>query len=84
MRTITATNSMWAQPQICTADGLVTSLDVTVGFITNGLSAHFANGCPGNTGKGKNNLMVTLVDSLDVTKEEVNIARLGGVGCLFD
>ena len=32
MRTITATNSMWAQPQICTADGLVTSLDVTVGL----------------------------------------------------
>ena len=28
--------------------------------------------------------MVTLVDFLDVTEEEVNIARHGGVGCLCD
>ena len=54
------------------------------GSISTGLSAHFVNGCPGDTGRGKNNLMVTLVDYLDVTKEEVNIARHGGVGCLCD
>ena len=45
---------------------------------------NFVNGCPGDTGRGKNNLMVTLVDFMDVTKEEVNIDRHGGVCCLCD
>ena len=31
------------------------------------LAAHFSSGCPGDTGRGKENLGVTLLDYLSVT-----------------
>ena len=46
-----------------------------------GLSNHFTNGCPGDMGRNKMNLTVTLLDSMDVTQEEVQRAGHGGVGC---
>ena len=46
-----------------------------------GLSAHFAVGCPGDTGRDKSHLSVTLLDFMDVTEEQVNTAQHGGVGC---
>ena len=46
-----------------------------------GLSNHFTHGCPGDTGRDKMNLTVTLLDYMDVTQEEVQHAGHGGVGC---
>ena len=37
--------------------------------------------CPGDTTRDKEHLQVTLVDYLDVTKEQVQEADHGGVGC---
>ena len=47
-----------------------------------GLSTHFSMGCPGDTGREKSHLSVTLLDFLDVTEEEVHAAQHGGVGCV--
>ena len=55
--------------------------DCNSGCTKTGLSEHFANGCPGDTGRDKSNLMVTLLDSMDVTMEDVQGAGHGGVGC---
>jgi hypothetical protein len=52
------------------------------GSAKTGLSSHFAIGCPGDTGREKDNLKVTLVDHMDVTKEEVAREVHGGVGCM--
>ena len=52
------------------------------GCTKTGLSAHFTHGCPGDTGRGKENLEVTLIDFLDVTLEQVQQANHGGVGCV--
>ena len=49
---------------------------------SSGLSSHFAHGCPGDTGRDKTNLLVTLVDYLDVTEQGVREAGHGGLGCL--
>ena len=46
------------------------------------MSSHFATGCPGDTGREKDNLKVTLVDYMDITKEEVAREMHGGVGCM--
>ena len=46
-----------------------------------GLSAHFSHGCPGDNGREKENLMVTLIDYLDVTFNQVQEENHGGVGC---
>ena len=55
--------------------------DCNNGSTKTGLSAHFTNGCPGDTGREKLNLTVTLVDFIDVTLEDVQGAGHGGVGC---
>ena len=39
-----------------------------------GLSSHIANGCSGDTGRNKGSLTVTLLDYMDVTVEEVELA----------
>ena len=52
------------------------------GCTKTGLSAHFTHGCPGDTGRGKENLEVTLIDFLDVTLQQVQQANHGGVGCV--
>ena len=52
------------------------------GSTKTGLSAHFTTGCPGDSGRDKQNLTVTLVDYMDVTKVEVETANHGGVGCM--
>ena len=56
--------------------------DCNRGSTATGLSTHFSNGCPGDTGREKSHLFVTLLDSLDVTEEEVQAAQHGGVGCV--
>ena len=56
--------------------------DCNRGSTATGLSAHFAVGCPGDSGKDKSNLSVTLLDYMDVTEEEVQTAQHGGVGCV--
>ena len=56
--------------------------DCNRGSTATGLSAHFAVGCPGDTGRDKSNLSVTLLDYMDVTEEEVQTAQHGGVGCI--
>ena len=43
-----------------------------------GLSSHIANGCSGDTGRNKGSLTVTLLDYMDVTVKEVELARHGG------
>ena len=58
--------------------------DCNRGSTATGLSAHFAMGCPGDTGRDKANLSVTLLDYLDVTEEQVQAAQHGGVGCVCD
>ena len=55
--------------------------DCNNGCNKTGLSNHFTNGCPGDMGRDKMNLTVTLLDSMDVTLEEVQRAGHGGVGC---
>ena len=40
-----------------------------------GLSNHFTNGCPGDTGRNKMNLTVTLLESMDMTREEVQLCN---------
>ena len=50
------------------------------GSTKTGLAAHFAHGCQGDTGREKDNLTVTLLDFMDVTMDEVEKARQGGVG----
>lgn len=52
------------------------------GCTNTGLSAHFTHGCPGDTNREKENLQVTFVDYLDVTREQVQEANHGGVGCI--
>ena len=52
------------------------------GSTNTGLSAHFAHGCPGDTGRDKMSLTVTLLDYLDVEEQQVQDAGHGGVGCL--
>jgi hypothetical protein len=47
-----------------------------------GLSAHFTVGCPGDTGRDKSNLSVTLLDYMDGTEEQVQTEQHGGVGCV--
>ena len=54
------------------------------GSTKTGLAAHFTHGCPGDTGREKDNLTVTLVDYLDVTMEEVTDAGHGGIGCMCE
>ena len=44
-----------------------------------GLSSHFANGCPVDTCRNKGSLAVTMLVYMDVTVEEVELARHGGV-----
>ena len=56
--------------------------DCTNGSNNTGLAAHFTSGCPEDTGRGKNNLIVALLDHLDITREEVDTGRDGGVGCV--
>ena len=51
------------------------------GSTKTGLAAHFSTGCPGDMGRDKDNLKVTLVDYMDVTMEDVETAKHGGVGC---
>jgi hypothetical protein len=46
-----------------------------------GLSAHSAHGCPGDTGRDKMRLTVTLLDYLDVEEQQVQDAGHGGVCC---
>jgi hypothetical protein len=52
------------------------------GSTKTGLSAHFTHGCPGDTGKEKENLKVILLDFMDVTMEQVTAENHGGVGCV--
>ena len=54
--------------------------DCNRGSTATGLSALFAVRCPGDTGRDKSNLSVTLLDFMDVT--EVQTAQHGGVGCV--
>ena len=52
------------------------------GSTKTGLAAHLSHGCPGDTGREKDNLTVTLLDFMDVTMDEVNKAWHEGVGCM--
>jgi hypothetical protein len=56
--------------------------DCNRGSTSTGLSTHFSMGCPGDTGREKSHLSVTLLDCMDVTEEEVQAAQHGGVGCV--
>ena len=56
--------------------------DCNRGSTATGLSAHFTVGCPGDTGRDKFNLSVTLLDYMDVTEEQVQTEQHGGVGCV--
>ena len=58
--------------------------DCNKGSTTTGLAAHFAVGCPGDTGRDKAHLSVTLLDYMDVTEEQVQTAQHGGVGCVCE
>ena len=50
-----------------------------------GLSRHHAEGCPGDIDDEKSHLEVTLIDSMDVTKEELQAAKhKQGPGCMCE
>ena len=70
----TVKNSTWVRPLTCKSAR-------NNGCTKTGLFNHFTHGCPGDTGRDKLNLTVTLLESMDVTLEEGQGAGHGGVGC---
>ena len=46
-----------------------------------GLSTHFSMGCTGYNNPNQTHLLVTLLDYIDITEQQVKNAKHGGIGC---